>query len=122
MPLTEQQIRHLEGRLREERARVLRALGLAVTEQSTEDDQERAGDLSLVPTHMADLGTDTFDDEVETANADRMSRELEEIDAALDRLYRHPERFGLAEDTGRPIPFERLDLVPWARTSGQAGV
>jgi len=50
-----------------------------------------------------------------------MSRELEEIDAALERLYRTPERFGICEETGRPIPFERLEIIPWARTCEQAG-
>ena len=51
----------------------------------------------------------------------RASRELEEIDAALRRLYESPERFGLSETTGEPIPFERLDLIPWARTGADPG-
>ena len=54
--------------------------------------------------------------ELDASMATRVSRELAEIDAALDRLYRNPERFGICEDTGRDIPFERLDAVPWART------
>ena len=41
------------------------------------------------------------------------------IDAALQRLYEHPERFGLSETTGDPIPFERLDIIPWARTGAE---
>lgn len=120
MPLSEAQRHHFEQRLREERDRLRRDLGLAVADQAGADDQERAGDLSAFPFHIADRGTDTFDDEMETASADRLSRELEEIDAALDRLYRHPERFGICEDTGRPIPLERLEIVPWARTCVQA--
>jgi DnaK suppressor protein len=120
MPLTEKQRRHLEQRLQDERSRLRRDLDRVLREQSTEDDQDRAGDLSVVPVHMADRGTDTIDDEVDTANAERMSRELEEIDAALERLYRDPEHFGVAEDTGKPIPFERLDIIPWARTGAQA--
>jgi RNA polymerase-binding transcription factor DksA len=48
-------------------------------------------------------------------------RRLFEIDAALDRLHRAPERFGVCEDTGKDIPFERLDVIPWARTCDQAG-
>ena len=43
--------------------------------------------------------------------------ELGEIDAALERLYRDPERFGHDERTGEEIPFEPIDVVPWARTS-----
>ena len=121
MPLSEAQRRHFEHRLKEERDRLQRDLDRTVTEQSSGDDQDRAGDLSVVPFHIADRGTDTFDDEMDTANADRMSREIEEIDAALDRLYRHPERFGICEDTGRPISLERLEIIPWARTCAQAG-
>ena len=121
MPLTDTQRAHLEKRLQEERARLRRALDSTLADQSQADEQERAGDLTTMPFHAGDRGTDTFDTELDAANATRISREIEEIDAALDRLYRTPERFGLCEATGRPIPFERLDLIPWARTCEQAG-
>jgi RNA polymerase-binding transcription factor DksA len=45
---------------------------------------------------------------------------LLEIDAALERLRDDPARFGVDEVTGEPIPFERLDLVPWARRRAAA--
>lgn len=121
MPLSEQQRRHLEQRLLEERDRLRRDLGAAEAEQASGEERQRAGDLSVFPSDMADRGTDTIDDEIDTANAERMSRELTEIDAALERLYQHPNQFGICEETGRPIPFERLDIIPWARTCAQAG-
>jgi DnaK suppressor protein len=98
-----------------------RELDRPVAVQEQEDEQDRAGDLTRYPFHPADLGTDTMDAEREVSNETRMSGELAELDAALDRLYRRPERFGICEETGRPIPFERLDIVPWARTCDQAG-
>jgi RNA polymerase-binding transcription factor DksA len=49
-----------------------------------------------------------------------LTLELEEIDAALKRLYHSPQDFGRDERTGHDIPFERLDVIPWART-GIAG-
>jgi DnaK suppressor protein len=121
MSLTDKQRRHLEHRLQEERARLSRELDRSVADQSQADEQDRAGDLSALPFHPADLGTDTMDTELDASNATRMSRELAEIDAALERLYRAPECFGICEDTGRPIPFERLDVIPWARSCEQAG-
>jgi DnaK suppressor protein len=121
MSLSDTQRRHLERRLQEERARLRRALDRSLAEQSQADEQDRAGDLSALPFHLADLGTDTMGTELDASNATRMSRELAEIDAALERLYRTPERFGLCEDTGRAIPFERLDIIPWARSCEQAG-
>ena len=121
MSLTDAQRRHLERRLQEERARLRRNLDWSLAVQEQEDEQDRAGDLTKYPLHPADLGTDTMDAELDVSNETRMSGELAEIDAALDRLYRTPERFGICEETGRPIPFERLDIVPWARTCDQAG-
>jgi RNA polymerase-binding transcription factor DksA len=61
-----------------------------------------------------------MESELAASNATRESRELADIDAALERLHRTPERFGICEDPGRPIPFERLDVIPWARTCDQA--
>ena len=116
MSLTDAQRHHLERRLQEERAQLSRDLSRSLAVQAGDDAQDQAGDLTKLPFHIADLGTDTIDTEVETSNETRISRELAEIDAALDRLYRTPEKFGICEDTGQPIPFERLDLIPWART------
>jgi RNA polymerase-binding transcription factor len=116
MPLTSEQRAHLEERLKEERARALRDLNRTVDEQSGESEQDRSGDITSIPFHLADRGTDTMQTELEASLATRVSRELSEIDAALDRFYRNPEQFGICENTGREISFERLDAIPWART------
>lgn len=121
MPLTIDQRKYLEQRLRDERVRALELVERVVSDRSNLSQQSAAGDLSVVPFHPADLGTDTMDEELDASNATRASRELTEIDAALERLYRNPEQFGICEDTGREIPFERLDLVPWARTCEEKG-
>ena len=114
--MTEAQRQHFERRLLQERADALDLLNRETNEAATEDEQDRAGDLSKVPTHMADRGTDTIDEEIAASNATRLSDELAEIDAALERLRATPERYGICEDTGRPIPLERLEIIPWART------
>jgi len=115
MSLTTEQRSHLERRLRDERARALQLLNRIVADRSSSSEQEEAGDLTLMPLHLADLGTDTMNEELDESNATRASRELAEIDAALERLYRSPALFGLCDD-GREIPFERLDMIPWARS------
>ncbi|HEX3274382.1 MAG TPA: hypothetical protein VHR43_05975 [Gemmatimonadales bacterium] len=113
MALTETQRRHLEGRLQEERERALEVIRRYDEARTNPSDD---GDLTNYPFHMADQGSDSFDQDMSVQLAERASRELEEIEAALQRLYEHPDRFGLSEATGRPIPFDRLDLIPWART------
>jgi DnaK suppressor protein len=116
MSLSAAQRKHLERRLLEERKRALRTLSRSVAEQADGDEQDRSGDLTSMPLHMADLGTDTMQQELDASNATRVSRELAEIDAALERLYQTPKKFGVCEETGKDIPFARLDLIPWART------
>jgi DnaK suppressor protein len=115
MALTAKQLKHLEARLLEERSRVLNALA-QYHQETSETLQEASGDVSAYHVHMADQGTDTEDQELDAVNAQRETVELAEIDAALERLYQKPAEYGRCERTGKPIPFERLDLVPWART------
>ena len=105
MALTPTQRKHLEARLLEERARVVGALA-RYNRTNRETLQQEPGDR----------GTDTADQERDVVNAARETAELAEIDAALERLYQRPEQYGRCERSGKPIPFERLDLVPWART------
>lgn len=117
MPLSDEQRSHLEQRLRQERERVLRHLRDFTDSEADKDTDEPAGNLSKVPQHPADLGTATQNEELEATLATRRSAELAEIDAALERLTRAPEQYGLDEQTGEEIPFERLDVIPWARTT-----
>ncbi len=120
MALTKSQRTQIEKLLKEERERTLRALNLSTQRESSESTREQAGDLSAVPHHLADLGTDVMQEELDLTNATRMTKQLNEIDAALQRLYSEPEQFGMCEQTKKPIPFERLEIIPWARTCDEA--
>jgi RNA polymerase-binding transcription factor DksA len=115
MSLTAEQRQHLEGRLQEERERVLKDLRRS-DEARSESESEQSGDVSRLPFHLADIGSETYEQEMDMVMAQRASEELRAIDDALRRFYETPERYGICEDTGEPIPFERLDIIPWART------
>ena len=119
MALSAAQLKHFEKRLLEERAALQQELQRYTSAEAAEDDQEQSGDLAELPFHPADLGTDTIDAEIQASNATRESAELAEIDAALDRLYQRPEKFGIDENTNKPIALERLEVIPWARTDTQ---
>ena len=121
MSLNDADRARLERRLKEERARTIQLLGRLVADQSAASEQDRAGDLTNMPFHIADLGSDTIEAELAASNATRLSIELAAIDDAIDRLYRAPEHFGICEDTGADIPLARLDVIPWARTCDEAG-
>ena len=115
MALNPEERQQIELRLHDERERVLKILR-RFEEARANSGTEAAGDISDYPFHVADRGTDSFDQEMDMALAQRASRELEEIDDALRRFYEEPDQFGICENTGEPIPMERLDLVPWTRT------
>ncbi|MGH7623296.1 MAG: TraR/DksA family transcriptional regulator [Gemmatimonadaceae bacterium] len=116
MALSAAQLKHFEQRLLQERAALQRELQRYSSAEAADDEQEQSGDLTKVPLHPADLGTDTIDAELDASNATRESAELADIDAALERLYETPEKFGIDERTQKPIPLERLEIIPWART------
>jgi RNA polymerase-binding transcription factor len=65
--------------------------------------------------HLADEGTDTMEQEQSFLLLSKEGRMLIEIDEALRILYKEPERYGLCDNCGEPIAFERLDIVPWTR-------
>jgi DnaK suppressor protein len=113
--MTEEQRKHLERRLLEERARALRAVG-SFSEQSSATEREQAGDLTAYPLHQADEGTDTMEREMDYQLASRQTALLSQIDEALRTLYETPERYGQCERNGHEISFERLDVMPWVRT------
>ena len=119
MALSAEQRHRIEKRLLEERARVLSVLR-RFDEDSETSVTAASGDLSDYPFHVADHGTDSYDQEMDTVQAERASHELEEINEALRRLYREPDRFGICEHTGGQIPVQRLEIVPWARTCVEA--
>ncbi|HEY7897624.1 MAG: TraR/DksA family transcriptional regulator [Gemmatimonadales bacterium] len=114
--MTKDHRNHLEARLLQERERVTNLLSRYAERHEGEDEQDEAGDLTKMPLHMADQGTDTMQQELDAVMADRETATLAEIDAALERLYHDPDHFGMCERTGKEIPFARLDIVPWART------
>ena len=121
MALSDAERAHLERRLKEERVRVLQLLDRSVADQSAESEQDRAGDLTKVPLHFADLGSDVIEAEIAASNTTRLSNELTAIDDALERFYGAPEHFGICQDTGTAIPLARLDVIPWARSCDEAG-
>jgi RNA polymerase-binding transcription factor DksA len=107
------ELEHFEKRLLEERRRALiqmEQFGDVLGVSPTAAD----GELTNWPFHMADEGTDTFEQEQNFLLASREGHLLWHIDEALRRLYRSPERFGRCEDCAGWMSYERLDAIPYA--------
>ena len=75
--------------------------------------QDRAGDLSSMPIHMADIGTDNYEQEFTLGLLEGERALLRDIYAALERIDRGT--YGICAATGRPISKARLKARPWAK-------
>ena len=75
--------------------------------------QDASGDLSNMPIHMADIGTDNFDQEFTLSLIESEQVTLAEVDEALKRIAENT--FGLCEECGEPVPKERLKAIPYTR-------
>jgi RNA polymerase-binding protein DksA len=73
---------------------------------------EGNGDLSRMPIHMADIGTDNFEQEFTLSLMESEEVTLENIEAALERI--EDGTYGLCEECGVKIPKKRLGAVPYA--------
>jgi RNA polymerase-binding protein DksA len=76
------------------------------------------GNLSNLPIHMADIGTDTYDQDFTLSLAEAERRRLKEIDEALRRI--EDKTYGICQMTGKPIPKARLKAKPWAKYTIEA--
>src|SRR3989441_6514141 len=94
--LSKKQLQHLEKRLLEERAGVMKELG-HYGESFNSSLQASDGDLSSYSFHMADQGTDAMEREKAFLFASQEGRYLWHVNEALRRLYSAPERFGRCE-------------------------
>ncbi len=80
--------------------------------------QSTGGTLSHMPIHMADIGTDTYDQDFILGLAETERRGLREIDEALQRI--EARTYGICQMTGKPIPRARLNAKPWAKYTIEA--
>jgi len=72
-----------------------------------------SGELSNVPFHMADVGTENYDREFSLGILENEQEELREIDEALERLDQGS--YGMCEACGMDIPLARLRALAYAR-------
>ncbi len=75
--------------------------------------QDASGDLSNVPIHMADVGTDNYDRDLTIGLIQNGEEELRAIDEALERIGN--KTYGTCEECGKKISKARLTALPYGR-------
>jgi DnaK suppressor protein len=87
-----------------ERRRIERAL--ATLERGDSDE------LSQVDQHLADTGSELFEEERDRGITERLKAELAAVERAERRLAEGT--YGLSIESGEPIPDQRLEAIPTA--------
>jgi RNA polymerase-binding transcription factor DksA len=72
---------------------------------------EMNGDLSSMPIHMADIGSDNFEQEFTLSLMENEEGTLEAIETALERIA--AGTFGDCEECTTKIPKARLNAIPY---------
>ncbi len=73
---------------------------------------ESNGDLSRMPIHMADIGSDNYEQEFSLSLIENEGAALAKIQASLERI--EDGTYGACEECGGKIPKTRLNAIPYA--------
>jgi len=99
---------HFRGLLIEKRREILGDVGSMESEAFKNQDNH-----SNSPMHMADVGTDNFEQEFTLGLIESERQLLREIQEALGRI--EDGSYGVCIATGKPIGKARLEATPWAK-------
>ncbi|MCI0456368.1 MAG: TraR/DksA C4-type zinc finger protein [Gemmataceae bacterium] len=111
--MNEQQLAGFKGQLFALAERINGDVSSLTGEALRKTGGEASGNLSNTPLHLADLGTDAFEQQLTMNLLENETGALAEIAAALERIDRGT--FGHCEVCGATIPRERLETVPYVR-------
>ena len=111
--LTSANMKQFKQILLEKRREILNNVNEIEGEALKKSRMDASGDLSSMPIHMADIGTDNYEQEFALGLMDSERKLLKEIDEALVRIEN--KTYGVCEGTGKPIPKARLEAQPWAK-------
>jgi len=101
-------LREYKDRLLKYRAQLLVDLGAIEKEALDIND-----DISHMPIHMADVGSDAYDQDLKLGMAASERERIRQIEDALVRIKK--KTYGVCHLTGATIPESRLRVKPWAK-------
>jgi len=109
--LTAVDLAGFRAKLLELRARLRGDVSTMATTALNKDRMEGAGESSTMPIHMADIGTDNYEQEFTLSIAQSGSEVLVQIDEALKRI--DDGTYGECEECEKMIPKARLNAIPY---------
>lgn len=113
-PFSRKELEHYLKLLLEKRSEIIGDM----SSMSTEALRLNESNLSTMPLHMADIGSDNYEQELTLGLVESERKLLQEIDEALERIV--SRTYGVCHATGKPIPQARLEIKPWAKYTVEA--
>jgi len=95
------------------RARLRGDLDQMTDEALRRTQSETSGNLSNVPLHMADVGTENYDQEFTLGLIENEQATLDQVQSALSRIS--AGTYGKCEECGEPIAKPRLQALPYTK-------
>ena len=111
--LNAKQLPDYRDRLMKYRARLL--VDLSAIEKEALDSN---ADISHMPIHMADVGSDAYEQDLKLGMAASERTRINDIEEALVRIRK--KTYGVCQVTGTVIPEARLRAKPWAKYTREA--
>ncbi len=105
------EMRVYKERLLELRARLRGDVSTMANAALNKTRSEASGDLSSMPIHMADVGSDNFEQEFTLSLMENDEETLDLIEAALERI--EDEVYGSCIECGGRIPKTRLNAIAY---------
>jgi YteA family regulatory protein len=112
MKLTTLQEKQLREQLIERKQELTKQLEVSDEHGLADAMRSATGELSMIDNHPADIGTELFERGKDLALNDNAQEHLKEVLLALEKL--DSGTYGLCEVCHKPIPYQRLEAIPWA--------
>lgn len=111
--LNEKQLREFKDMLLAKRAELLSDVRMLTKDALGRSRKDSSGDLSSMPIHMADIGSDNWEQDFTLGLIANERQLVREIDEALLRV--EERTYGVCLATHKPITVARLRAKPWAK-------
>ncbi len=113
-PLTPEELEKFRNALLEKRMEIIGDVDSMSNKKGNDDEEDNTpSELSNMPIHMADIGTDNYEQEFTLGLIESDRKLLMDIDRALIKM--NEGNYGICEISDRQIPRARLKAKPEAR-------
>ncbi|MCM8822413.1 MAG: TraR/DksA family transcriptional regulator [Candidatus Omnitrophica bacterium] len=110
--MNKKEMKVFKDALLKEKERILKSI-THLEENTQQSSRGNIAQSSGVPTHIADLGTDAFEKDLDLNLTSSELALLEKIEESLKKI--EEKKYGVCESCNKPIPKARLRAVPYAK-------